>query len=56
MDGKKKLGSKSLNDAGKAVLKAKGLSVGKHKISFKYVGDAFRNAGKSAVSVVKVTK
>ena len=56
MDGKKKLGSKSLNDAGKAVFKAKGLKVGKHKISFKYAGDAYRNKGKSDVSVVKVAK
>jgi hypothetical protein len=56
MDGKKKLGSKSLNDAGRAVFKAKGLKVGKHNISFKYAGDAFRNKGKSTVSVVKVVK
>lgn len=51
MDGSKKLGTKSLNDAGKAVFKAKGLKVGKHKVTAKYLGDGYR-----AVSTSKVVK
>ncbi|MFC4784170.1 Ig-like domain repeat protein [Nocardioides sp. MAHUQ-72] len=55
-DGKKKLGTAALNDAGKAVFKAKGLKVGKHKITAKWAGDAYRNASKSKAVVVKVVK
>jgi hypothetical protein len=55
-DGKKKLGAANLSSAGSAVYKAKGLKVGKHVITVKYAGDAFRTAGKSKAVVVKVVK
>lgn len=55
-DGSKKLGTAKLNDAGKAVFKAKHLKPGKHKITASYAGDAFRNPSKSKPAVVKVVK
>lgn len=55
-DGTRKLGTATLNDAGKAVYKAKGLALGKHKITAKWAGDAYRNASKSKVVIVKVVK
>ncbi|NYD40907.1 Ig-like domain-containing protein [Nocardioides panaciterrulae] len=56
LDGRKKLGTAKLSSAGNAVYKAKGLKVGKHKITVRYAGDAFRNAGKSKAVVVRVVK
>lgn len=55
MDGSKKLGTKSLNDVGKAVFKTRGLKVGKHKITAKYRGDGYRavSRGKTTVKVIR---
>lgn len=55
-DGSKKLGTATLNDAGKAVLKAKGLKVGKHSVTAKYAGDGYRTASKSGAVKFKVVK
>lgn len=55
-DGSTKLGTATVDSTGKAVYKAKGLSVGKHKITAAYSGDDFRNKSKSPASVVKVVK
>ncbi|MGZ4445463.1 MAG: Ig-like domain repeat protein [Nocardioides sp.] len=55
-DGAKKLATKTLSSTGKAKFSVAKLAVGVHKLSVRYLGDGFRNASKSAVTKVTVTK
>lgn len=49
--GSKKVGAGMLNSAGKTVIVMKKMSLGKHKITLKYLGDVMTNTASKNVTV-----